>query len=128
MITPTLKPVGEADSFPGKATPSPTDLEQHRNSDHSLEQRLRNSNEMLAAALNLIGEMQPVVRMAEAFVDYTAPGNSYPGLRKAVAKYREYQSSIENQKSKIENAPPPHDHVSPERHSNHALHGPATPA
>jgi hypothetical protein len=66
-------------------------LEAERTSYESLEQRLKNCEAMLAAAVNLIGAMQPVVRMAEAFVDHTVFGNtSYLGLSDAVAKYRAF--------------------------------------
>jgi hypothetical protein len=66
-------------------------LEAERTSEQSLEQRLKNCEAMLVSAVNLIGAMQPVVRMAEAFVDHTVFGNtSYLGLSDAVAKYRAF--------------------------------------
>jgi hypothetical protein len=82
-----------------------------RNSPESLQQRLKNSEGMLAAALNLIGAMQPVCDAADKFFDSYDTSDLTP-LGTAVANYRDYKAQHAT-----------HDHVSSQRPGHDSLHG-----
>ncbi len=101
---PRFKQLVERLCFPATAFPA-----SDRNSPESLQQRLKNSEGMLAAALNLIGAMQPVCNAVEEF--FNSNETLHPQLAKlgiAVANYRDYvaQSGIrENPCSSVAKSP-----------------------